>query len=161
MSSNNLISKTSTITLKGSLGQVFPLFGPIKEQEWAEGWQPRMLLAHSEDIEEHMVFQTDPYHNAEVGPYTWVVSKLDPANASIEYTVFADARLWWITIQCEELEGALTTAATITYTYVGLNEHGSMLNELALEAMYRHELKDWEKALNHYLETGTRLSHSH
>ena len=31
------ISRTSIITLNAPLEKVFPLFGPIKEKEWADG----------------------------------------------------------------------------------------------------------------------------
>jgi len=47
----------------------------------------------------------------------------------------------------------------ITYTYVGLNDLGNRLNAHALESMFKHNLKDWELAINHYLETGSRLRH--
>lgn len=39
------ISRTSTITLNGPLGEVFPLFGPVREKEWAAGWEPRVLYS--------------------------------------------------------------------------------------------------------------------
>jgi hypothetical protein len=45
------------------------------------------------------------------------------------------------------------------YTYTGLTEHGNAINKLALGMMYRRNLKDWEEAINHYLETGQRLAH--
>ena len=67
---------------------------------------------------------------------------------------------WWITIQCRESVAGETTQAEITYTYTGLTEHGNAINKLALEMMYRRDLKDWEEAINHYLETGQRLAHN-
>ncbi|MBI1766917.1 MAG: hypothetical protein HYR67_00920, partial [Bacteroidetes bacterium] len=45
----------------------------------------------------------------------------------------------------------------ITYTYIGLNNEGNALNATALEKMYAHDLKDWEKAINYFLETGKVL----
>jgi hypothetical protein len=49
--------------------------------------------------------------------------------------------------------------ATITYTFVGLTKLGNERNAMALAAMYKHDLKDWELAINHYLETGSKLRH--
>jgi hypothetical protein len=49
------------------------------------------------------------------------------------------------------------TNATISYTYTGLTEKGNLKNEVALNDMFASELKDWEAAINHYLETGTQL----
>lgn len=156
-----VVSKTSTIKLNGTLAQVFPLFGPVREQEWAEGWQPRMLLPYSEDVQEHMVFQTESHDRHNPFTSTWIVSRYDPIEAFIEYTVFTDDRIWWIAIKCHQDETSATTNATITYTYLDLTEQANHLNEVVLETMFRHDLKDWEKAINHYLQTGTQLRHSH
>ena len=151
------ISRTSVIILNASLKKVFPLFGPIKEKEWAAGWEPQVLYATT-DSEEHMVFKTRSHHGQEPDS-TWTVSNYRPDQAFIEYTVFAPERIWWITIECSEGKAEETTEAKITYTYTGLTESGNVMNEKALATMYRHDLKDWEAAINHYLETGKRLEH--
>jgi len=153
------ISRTSIITLKAPLKRVFPLFGPIREKEWAAGWEPQVLYSTAGSVEEHMVFKTRSHHGH--GPdFTWTVSKYNPDQACIEYTVFAPGRLWWIAIQCREAIVGETTEAEITYTYTGLTEQGNEINKRALEKMYRLNLGDWEESINHYLETGERLEHS-
>ena len=151
------ISKTSIIVLNAPLKQVFPLFGPIKEKGWAAGWEPHVIYAAT-DLEEHMIFQTQSHHGQEPDS-TWTVSKYHPDQAFIEYTVFAPERIWWIAIECCAGKAAGMTEAKITYTYTGLTERGNTINEKALTTMYRHDLKDWEAAINHYLETGRRLEH--
>ncbi len=159
MDKSQKISRTSTIHLRGRFDQVFPLFGPVREKEWAFGWDPHILLCEAENIEEHMVFQTPSHLEAEDGMYTWTVSKFVPADGLIEYTVFADSRLWWITIVCDEETDRERCQAVITYTFVGLNPRGNERNATALAVMYKHDLKDWEYAINHYLETGSKLQH--
>jgi hypothetical protein len=42
---------------------------------------------------------------------------------------------------------------------LGLNELGIERNASSLATMYKHDLKDWEHAINHYLETGSLLRH--
>jgi hypothetical protein len=152
------ISRTSVLTLNAPLPRVFPLFGPIKEKEWAEGWDPHVLYSTTGLVEEHMVFQVCSPHALEADS-TWTVSKYQPDLALIEYTVFAPERLWWITIQCRESHPGGTTEAAITYTHIGLTENGNRVNEQALAKMYHRKLKDWEEAINHYLATGKRLAH--
>jgi hypothetical protein len=152
------ISRTSTIILKAPLEKVFPLFGPLKEKEWAEGWNPEIVYSDADYVEERMVFKTKTHGHGET-EYTWTVSKYSPEQSLIEYTVFTPERLWFITIKCTENVAAQTTEAEITYTYTGLAERGNATNEKALQAMYAHNLKDWEKAINYYLETGERLKH--
>jgi len=153
------ISKTSVITLNAPLSKVFPLFGPIREKEWAAGWNPQLIYSITGLVEEHMVFRTQSHHKHEPD-YTWILSRYVPDQAFIEYTVFTSERLWWITIQCREGSIADTTEAEITYTYTGLTENGNAINARALEAMYHQDLKDWEVAINHYLKTGEQLEHS-
>jgi hypothetical protein len=153
------ISQTATIRLKGRFDQIFPLFGPVREKDWAEGWDPHILFSNSDNIEEHMVFQTHSHLDDEKGVYTWTVSTFVPEEGKIEYTIFAETRLWWIMILCEEESEGEHCKATITYTFVGLTKLGNDRNAMALTTMYKHDLKDWELAINHYLETGSKLRH--
>ncbi|RPI79605.1 MAG: hypothetical protein EHM45_02225 [Desulfobacteraceae bacterium] len=153
------ISRTSIIQLNGPLDKVFPLFGAIREKEWAEGWDPRMVYSTTQLLEEHMVFQTATEYPGEESNKTWVVSKYAPEQAYIEYTVFTSVRVYWVAIQCRENPGARTTQAEVVYTFTGLNAAGNFLIEKALNEMFIHDLKDWEKAINYYLETGKILIH--
>ena len=153
------ISRTGTITLNGQLGTVFPLFGPIKEKDWATGWDPEVVFSTTDLVDEHMIFKS-PGHLGHGEPdYVWILSKYAPDQGFLEYTIFTPERLWLITINCREDSLAHTTSAEITYTYTGLTEKGNTLNEKALQLMYAHDLKDWEDAINHYLETGEKLAH--
>ena len=161
MATATVVSRTSTIKLNETVARVFPLFGPLREREWAEGWAPRTVLPDSEEVQEHMVFQTESHDLHNPSTFTWIVSRYDPTQAFIEYTIFTDARIWWITIRCQQDERSTTTSATVTYTYLGLTEQANRLNQAALESMFRHDLRDWEKAVNYYLETRTQLRQSH
>lgn len=151
------ITRTSTISLKAPLKQVFPLFGPLQEKEWAAGWEPQVLYSITGDVEEHMVFKTTSSHGHEEPDYTWTVSKYLPDQAFVEYTVFTLERIWWITIQCRQDVSLQTTQAEITYTYTGLTDRGNIVNDKALQTMYADDLRDWENAINHYLTTGKKL----
>jgi hypothetical protein len=153
------ISRTRAITLNAPLSETFPLFGPIREKEWAEGWDPQILYPVAGPVEEYMVFRTPSHHGHGERDYTWTVSKYQPERALIEYTVFTSERLWVIKVQCEEDVPNQTTRAEITYTFTGLTAMGNAINERALQALYAHDLRDWEEAINHYLETGERREH--
>jgi hypothetical protein len=153
------ISRTRSITLDASLEKVFPLFGPIREREWAAGWDPDILFPPAVPVEERMVFKTRSHGGHDEADSTWIVSKYLPEEGTIEYTVFATERVGWIEIRCREGEEPETTCAEITYTYLGLNDAGNTANELALEQMYAHGLQDWEAAIEHYLRTGEQLRH--
>lgn len=158
-SKSKRISKTKSITLNGSLENVFPLFGPIRESEWAAGWNPEILFSNSDLVEEHMLFRIPSHHGDGEPDHIWTVSKYEPEKAFIEYTVFSGERIWWITIKCIEGIPGQSTQAEITYTYNGLTQLGNAINERALQSIFANDLKDWETAINHYLKTGVRLEH--
>lgn len=153
------LTRSAEICLRGALDRVFPLFGALREQEWAAGWDPQVLFSESGEIEERMVFRTSSAHGHAEGPYTWIVSKYLPEGRQVEYTVFTTERVWWIEICCREGKASGETLARVTYTYNGLSEHGNRLNAMAAERMFAEDLHDWERAINHYLETGELLTH--
>lgn len=142
------ISKTATFKVIGNVQDVFPLFGPLLEKEWAEGWDPEIIFSSTGMVDRHMVFRTKA-HDAREKSFTWVVSHFEPHNYFIEYTVFSHLRIWFIAVRCEQLPDA--TRTTVTYTYTGTTDEGNDLNRKALEEMFARDLTDWQEALNHYL----------
>jgi hypothetical protein len=95
------------------------------------------------------------HHNNET-EFLWRVSKFDPQKHQVQYLVSTENRYWTITVTCTSSDNK-TTDAEITYSYIGLNKLGNEINAQALEKMYANNLKDWEKAINYYLETGKTL----
>jgi hypothetical protein len=144
------ISKTALIELRASIEKVFPLFGPIRETEWAYGWDPEIIFGNI-DPEEHMIFRTKAGYDDEKF-YTWIVSQYSLAHHKIEYTVSTTQRIWVITVQCTAHGNG--TKAMITYTYTSLTDTGAKRNEESLRNMFACDLKDWEEAINFYLNTG-------
>src|SRR5689334_8455041 len=70
------ISKVATIQLDGSIDVVFPLFGPIREKDWADGWDPEILYSTTNVVEEHMMFRTSGRFEGE-DFYTWVITQFN------------------------------------------------------------------------------------
>ncbi|MHB8060057.1 MAG: hypothetical protein ACYDHO_04410 [Gaiellaceae bacterium] len=150
------ISRTAEITVNAPLSEAFALFGPIREKDWAEGWDYQLIDPTSELVQERMVFTTESRFGQEVPDDVWIVSAYSLGVAFIEYTVFAHERLQWIEIACEETAEAGKTRAKITYTAVGLTDRGDSRSKEALERIFERELLDWEEAINHFLATGER-----
>jgi len=148
------VQRTGSFVVHAGIEKSFPLFGPIREKDWAYGWEPTVLLSKDFLVEEHMVFQTNGSHGDE--KYTWTVSKYQPELHLVEYTVFTSERLWFITVSCEEVGDK--TEVKVTYTYTGLTDEGNRKNKEAMAKMFADDLKDWEAAINHYLETGQQLT---
>lgn len=147
------ISRTATISIKSPIEKVFPLFGPIREKEWAHGWDPTVVSGDG-DVSEHMVFKTNGRYDDEP-EYLWAVTKFFPEKYLIEYTVTSKDRIWFITVQCKN--SASSTSADVTYTYIGLTKSAQERNSESLERMFARDLDDWEEAISHYLLTGNQL----
>jgi len=139
------IQRSATIRLNGPIEKVFPLFGPVREKDWAHGWDPRVIFPNDVLVEKHMVFQTN--HGSEV--FTWIIASYEPARFFIEYVVTARERIWTITVNCTPNDAQ--TFATVTYSYTGLTENGIHQNEVAIGKMFSSDLKDWEHEINEYL----------
>ena len=149
------VSRTATITINGNIQNVFPLFGAFEERKWAEGWNPTLIYSSTEVIEEGTTFKTIGHGDFEK-EFLWRVSKYEPEKYLIQYLVSTENRYWTITIKCDSLSGN-QTKASITYTFIGINELGNRINSQLLEKMYANHLKDWQEAINYYLETSQIL----
>jgi len=106
-----------------------------------------------------MIFKTFPSKGHGESEYIWTVSKYSPEQTLIEYLVFTSERMWWITIHCREGIPNQTTEVEITYTFAGLTSIGNEINEKSLQSKYAHDLREWEEAINYYLQTGERIGY--
>jgi hypothetical protein len=117
------VSRSATLTFDSPIDRVFPLFGPIREKEWAEGWQPEILYSQSPLADEPgAIFVTD--HPGE--PQTiWIVNRFDVDQRVVEYwRITPGLRLAQVTITCQAGASGVTDA-TVTYTFTALSEEGS------------------------------------
>ena len=151
------VTRTATLTLPAPPERVFPLFGPIREAEWAEGWQLNMIYSVSPLGEEvGAVFITQ--HPGE--PDTiWLIMKFDAAAFIIEYArVTPGLRIARVMIQCSAA-GEGETNAVVTYQFTALSEAGNAFIQGYSEEQYQHMMDEWRAAVSHTLTTGGRLTH--
>jgi len=150
------ISRSATITVGAPLDEAFALFGPVREKDWADGWDPQLIDPVREIIEERLVFTTQSHFGQSEPDDVWIVSTYSIGDSFIEYTVFAHERVQWIEVLCEETGSGEATRAEITYTFLGLTERGNSQSREALDRIFAQDLRDWEEAINHHLATGER-----
>jgi hypothetical protein len=147
------LHRSASILIEAPVDKAFPLFGPVREKEWATGWEPEIIFTNDAWVEEHMIFQTKGQETGE--KYIWAVTTYQPEKYLIEYTVLTNERIWFIRVACASQGDK--TSATISYTYTGLTDEGNRKNKLAIEKMFNNDLSDWEEAINYYLKTGQLL----
>ncbi|HEU5368060.1 MAG TPA: SRPBCC family protein [Ktedonobacterales bacterium] len=110
-----------TIHLAAPPGQVFPLFEPIGEQAWAEGWEPHPLFPADGAAQAGAVFTTG--HPPE-GESIWTLTAYEPTRLHLAYLrVTPGLHVAFIEVQCENAQDG-TTRATVTYTLTSLSAAG-------------------------------------
>jgi hypothetical protein len=77
-------TQSFTIGLNGPVVDVTPLFGPVREAEWAPGWSPRFIHPAQALQREGAVFTTT---SADGKDRFWLLTTYDPRNGRVEYVV--------------------------------------------------------------------------
>jgi hypothetical protein len=130
--------------LNASADAAFPLFGPVRESEWAPDWSPTWIYpAVPLQSAEGAVFTTS--HRTEVA--SWVMTVYDTDKRTIEYVNFTpDYRVTQIFITVRP-DTAATSIARVTYRVTALSpEGGEFVAHFAKE--FPGEGPHWEKAIN-------------
>jgi hypothetical protein len=147
------IENSAEIILDAPVLRVFPLFDPVNEMKWVNGWAPKFIYPTDASVEEQMIFIT-PARFPHEGDYHWVLTKFLPDLFQIEYVVSTRERIWSIRVRCFPVEKS--TRAKISYQFTALTDEGAARNEQAIGMMFQHNLADWEDAINYYLRTGRK-----
>ena len=150
------LTRTQNIHLSASLNRVFPLFDPIGEKQWADGWEPEIIYPLSGEVEEGMVFTTGSHDEVQV---IWTILAFDAAKWRISYMrVTSGSHVARIDIRCEDHLDE-TTRTSISYTFTAFTERGNDYVAKFTEEHYQEWMSSWEKAINYYLRHGHSLQH--
>ena len=138
-----------TQTIEGSPEEVFPLLCPVRELDWAPGWDPDWVISASGVAEPDCVFQTP----GELSPALWVITRHDP-DKQVEMIKFTPGH----TVCKLEIElqrsSEKQTRVTVAYQHTSLGPEGdAFLAEFTADS-YRKFMRGWEAAMNHWLRTG-------
>jgi hypothetical protein len=129
---------------------VFPLFGPVRESEWAPHWNPTILYPLDKSQIAGTVFTTRQ-HNQDV---IWMLETYDEAALRIVYVQL------WPDMCVTKLEIALKaidnqTEATVMHRMTSLSEHGDEFVK-QFSAHFPSERDHWEQAISGRLRELTR-----
>jgi hypothetical protein len=144
-------AQSFTIGLNGSVADVTPLFGPVREAEWAPGWSPRFIHPGRGVQREGVVFTTTTGDGRD---RLWMLTTYDLRNGRVEYVVITPA-FTASEIKIRVLsDGARHSRATITYRRSALAPEGN--TEVAkLDAHWAEQQRiHWETAINEALTKG-------
>lgn len=142
------ITRQGLLTFDAPVAVVFPLFTPLGERHWAEGWDPQILFPRDREVAEGMVFQTRDHGNLLL---TWTLTRYDEPNHTVAYNVVApDLMVRRIEVRCRSL-GPARTEVAVTDSYVGLSEHGNAFIDHLSEPEYAKKMAHWKERIGGYL----------
>ncbi len=134
--------------------KVFPLLCPVREMDWLDGWDYKMIYSKSGVAEEGCVFST-PHHGDE--ETIWTITKYEPDDFEIAFVrVTPSESVVRISINLERVD-VVSTHAFIKYEYTSLSAEQTHYLENNLEKDFKASMLWWEKAINYYLKNGKML----
>ncbi len=148
------ITRVNKIELTGSIEKVFPLFTPIEEKKWVEGWEPTIIYPANEEVKEGMVFKSR--HIDEHLTY-WIIIDYKPDEHFIQYVNVAyDYRSVVLKIKCIALSES-KTEAVISYCFTGLSQKGNEFVVNFTEDSQKEYIESWQKDINKYLSKSKQM----
>ncbi len=137
--------------LAGTPAQVLPLLCPVREVDWAPGWQPGVVLTYSGLVEEDCVFTTPEPAAGSGVEAIWTVLEHDPEAGIVEMVKVTPG----FTVTRLRVELAPSPAggstADVTYSYTALGPAGEEFVAGRTVEAYAQFMRGWEAALNRYL----------
>lgn len=128
---------------------VFPLLCPVRECDWAVGWEVPLVVSASGVAEPDCVFTT----RAEPVDAVWCVTRHEPAAGFVEMLkITPEVTACRLTIQLRPATHGCD--AEVTYTHTSLGPRGDAFVASFTEEYYREFMQAWEAELNHYLRHG-------
>lgn len=143
-----------TQSIRATPAEVFPLLCPVRELDWAPGWQPDWVISESGIAEEGCVFQTPGEEDTPCA--TWVITAYRPADHHIGMIKIIPGHTVTKLEASLAADGRGGTHATITYGFTALGPQGERFVETRTAEWYGEFMQGWESAMNHYLETGQK-----
>jgi hypothetical protein len=131
---------------------VFPLFCPVREADWIDGWDPVAVFTYSGVAEQDCVFVTARQPNNAV----WFITRHEPENGFVEMLKFTpEETTSKLTIRLRAVQDG--SEAEITYSHTSLGPKGDTVVKSFTEEFYKQFMRTWEDRLNHYLQHGSML----
>ena len=137
----------------GTPQEVFPLLCPVREYEWIDTWDCKVIHTNSGVAELDCVFRTAFPQDGSLD--TWVVSCYEP-NQRIEFVRVNTLRTIHFCIHLENAEDGQSSWRW-THTLTGLTDEGDQLISNMTDAVFAQRLSVLEQKLSHFLRTGLML----
>jgi len=133
-------------------GKVFPLLCPVREYEWIDVWQGKLLYSESGVAEMDCVFIAAPFE--ELGPEVWTCTRYEPA-ARIDYNRVSPHSV--IRLQLDLVPAGTGTRITATMVFTALDDIGTAFVSKCGPGTCAQGFQPCFLMLDHFVRTGTML----
>jgi hypothetical protein len=148
------VIRSYTQTIHAAPDEVHALICPVREAEWLDGWEYRMIYSESGLAEEGCVFTSRSAADPET---LWVVAVRDDSRRHTRFVrITPGSRLAVVDIHVAPA-AENTSHVRIVYTITALTEEGNRFVEAFTQDAFQEDMRFWEATMNHYLETGRPL----
>jgi len=150
----NRVSHTYEQSINGAIKDIMPLYCPVRELDWCENWNPKVVYSNSGLVEKNCIFITSHGEDDVV----WIVTDYDVARGHVKMIYHVPG------VQVTKLEIQLTpitenkSKAVLKYSKTSLSDLGDKVLEAFTKEEYDIMMDSWEKAMNHYLKTGEMMT---
>jgi len=154
ISKPNRVTHTYEQTINGTIDEIFSLYCPVREVEWCDGWNPKVVYSTSGVVEPDCIFITE--HGGH--ETAWFVTVYDIEQGRVEMIHHTPGVIF---TKLEISVAAISDSkskAVITYSKTSLSEHGDKALAGFTKEYYDIMMDSWEKAMNHFLKTGEMLT---
>lgn len=142
------IQRTGTLAVPRPIEEAFPLFSPLGEKAWIDGWNPVFHWPVSGEWSAGQVFST----TAQGIETIWIVARLDKTAHEVEYhRVTPGLHVAEVVVSCRT-HGTNRTEVHIRYTYTALTSDGEAFLGSVTEASFAEMIADWERRIQQYLQ---------
>ncbi|BEP28391.1 hypothetical protein [Helicovermis profundi] len=154
MKNNRRIKRKFRQTIYGNKQEVMTLLCPVREREWLNGWNYKMIYSESGFAEKGCIFETDN----DFGSYKWVMTKYDINDYKIQFVKFIqDEMIVIIDIDLLDNDEKMIYC-DITYTFTAINDNViDKMHQDNREESFEEHMKLWENSMNYYLKNGSML----
>ena len=151
---------SGSVHIPAAPDRVFPLLCPVREYEWIDGWECRLIYSKSGYVEEGCIFTTD---FPDDGPTLWVTTLHDPATRRVEFVRFSpEVKVLKMQLRVDEVEGG-TSKLEIRYTLTALSSEGNTFVDQLVASDGSHFGQHIHRLgilLEHFLTQGAKLKKS-
>lgn len=149
------VTRTFVVRIQARPDRVFPLVCPVREKDWLDGWECELIYSESGFAEKGCVFiSTEPDGLGTI----WTITTHDREHLEIEFArITPGSRVGLVHLGLTDHRDG-TTGMAVCYTYTALADAGNRFIESFTQEHFKDTMRWWERSMNHYLQTGERLS---